>query len=153
MPNTNLADRLLRLPPRQLELTPARALLGVVAPIASAAGIVIFYYPLFLKWFVLPEAEYQNYVHNFMSVHPVQFWLPILLGPFANMSTLIDMFRGRKLTFRRRLMLFCLIWAASLIPITLYWIGEFSKMAREPVDQLGPETSQQSCPAPLALED
>ncbi len=139
MESAGWLDRVLKLPPRQLEMTPLRAAVGIAAPIAIAVAIVIFYYPFVLRIFVFDAAQYQSYVQNLRDARPLELWLPIVLTPLSNMSTLVDMVRGRQLSFGRRLLLFAIVWALSIVPTTLYWFGEFRKAARQPAVDIGPE--------------
>jgi hypothetical protein len=130
MQNRSLVDRLLGLPPRQLEMTPWRAACGVAALVAAAAAAVMFYYEIAVQMSYPDESEQASGWFGLSTADLFEFYVPAMLQLPANVLTLVDLFRRRRLGFGRGMLAFVAVWALTGYATAFYWIGEFRKSGR-----------------------
>jgi hypothetical protein len=125
--HSSLVDRVFRLPSRQLVMTSARALAGVIATCATTGMLSGWIYWIYLRVLVLDQPEFDDYALGISNAHPFLFYLPAALGITANVLTLTDLFRHRRVRIGKAILVIVIVWLLGALSTWLYWFGEFRK--------------------------
>jgi hypothetical protein len=119
------------LPPRELELTAARRAVGIVA-LAAGIGVIAFVpFWIYLEIVAPEKADVWGFISRVVENYPTQVRVRTSLAVVANILTVVDLFRHRRIPIGRAVLAVAVVWAFAGLSALLYWTGEFQRAKRD----------------------